>query len=390
MRKDIPTLLSYVILGALLFGAGYAWRSPSIETPAATAQQALPATGDAPPDTVRFEPGAPQLEFLRSESVLFLPEPLLEPLNGRIALDENYTARVSAPITGRVIRIEVQPGEEVQVGSALAWIDAPDYAAAVADVHKAQTDRKQKERAHQRAKELEDAGVIARKELESAETDLGQSGAELQRAQLRLRNLTAGASRVTEDGRFSLRAPIAGVVAERKVNPGAEVRPDTPDPLFVITDPTHVWVIIDLPERYLGKVKVGQPVAVEVDAYRGVDINGKVASIGEVLDPQTRRVPVRCVVYNPQRLLKPEMYARVTPLVEERRKLARVPNSALVNEGVYSFVFVEREPGVFQKRRVTLGLQGRDDSYVKSGLDEGERVVVSGALLLESELSSRQ
>jgi cobalt-zinc-cadmium efflux system membrane fusion protein len=388
MRKALPAVFSYTLIGALLFGAGYACRYLSVPL-TVPAPETRSVAADAAPDTVRFEKGAPQLEFVRSENVLFLPEPLLEPLNGRIALDENYTARVSAPIAGRVVRIDVQPGQEVQAGSALAWIDAPDYAAAVADVRKAQNDVKQKQRSYQRSKELEDAGVIARKELESAETDLGQAGAELQRAQLRLRNITAGASHVGEDGRLALKAPIAGVVAERKVNPGAEVRPDAPDPLFVINDPTHVWVIIDLPERYLGKVKVGQRVSVEVDAYRGVDIGGTVASIGEVLDPQTRRVPVRCVVNNPQRLLKPEMYARVTPLAEERAKLARIPNSALVSQGVYSFVFVETAPGVFQKRRVTLGLQGRDDSYVKSGLADGERVVATGALLLESELASR-
>jgi cobalt-zinc-cadmium efflux system membrane fusion protein len=174
------------------------------------------------------------------------------------------------------------------------------------------------------------------------------------------------------------------------VNPGAEVRPDAQTPLFVITDPSHVWVIIDLPERYLGKVRVGQVVSVEVDAYKGIDISGRIASIGQVLDPATRRVQVRCVVANEEQLLKPEMFARVAPLSEERQKLARIPNSALVSEGLYSFVFVESAPGVFEKRRVELGLQGRDESYVKTGLSAGEKVVAAGALLLQSELASRR
>ncbi|MGZ5118245.1 MAG: efflux RND transporter periplasmic adaptor subunit, partial [Burkholderiales bacterium] len=178
-------------------------------------------------------------------------------------------------------------------------------------------------------------------------------------------------------------------VADRQVNPGAEVRPDAQNPLFVITDPKRVWVMIDLPERYLGKVAVGQVVSVEVDAYKGIDLNGRIASIGQVLDPATRRVQVRCVVENQKQLLKPEMFARVTPLSEERQKRVRIPNSALVSEGLYSFVFVEKEPGVFEKRRIELGLQGRDESFVKSGLSEGERVVTGGALLLQSELTSR-
>jgi cobalt-zinc-cadmium efflux system membrane fusion protein len=128
-------------------------------------------------------------------------------------------------------------------------------------------------------------------------------------------------------------------------------------------------------------------VTIDVDAYPGGDFWGKVASIGEVLDPATRRVQVRCVVNNPSRQLKPEMFARVTPIEDARVKLPRIQNSALITQGLYSYVFVEKEPGVFEKREVTLGLQGRSESYVKQGLSDGERVVTTGALLLNSELA---
>jgi cobalt-zinc-cadmium efflux system membrane fusion protein len=379
--------LLLVVAGCLLFAAGYLWQRFSSGPAAPAVETSRPAESNQA--IVRFPPGAPQLQFLKVEQVVFLPEPLLEPLNGRVAYDENYTTRVSSPIAGRVVKIDVQPGDRVKAGAALAWIDAPDYAAAVSDVRKAENDVRQKSRALARAKELAEAGVIPQKDFEAADTDLRQAQADLQRAQLRLRNLTAGRSTLSDDARLPLRAPISGVIADRKINPGSEVRPDAPDPLFLITDPAHLWVIIDLPERYLGKVRVGQIVSIEVDVYKGIDISGRIASVGEVLDPATRRIQVRCVVDNSRGLLKPEMFARVTPLSEERRKLARIPNSALVSEGLYSFVFVQKEPGVFEKRQVTLGLQGRDESYVKSGLAEGERVVASGALLLESELSSR-
>jgi len=126
------------------------------------------------------------------------------------------------------------------------------------------------------------------------------------------------------------------------------------------------------------------------EAFFGIDISGRIASIGQVLDPATRRVQIRCVVANEEQLLKPEMFARVAPLSEERQKLARIPNSALVSEGLYSFVFVETAAGVFERRRVTLGLQGRDESYVRTGLSAGEKVVAAGALLLQSELASRR
>jgi cobalt-zinc-cadmium efflux system membrane fusion protein len=334
---------------------------------------------------LRFAPDSPQLSFIKVEGVQALPEPLLDPLNARVAYDENYTVRVSSPIAGRVTRILVQPGDRVTAGQTLLELDAPDFASAAADVAKSGADLQLKQKAYARTDELYKAEVVARKDFDSAESDLRQAEAEHNRARMRLRNLDP-VSRSGSIG-YALRATLAGVVAERNVNPGAEVRPDAPNPLFVITDPAHLWVMIDLPERYLGKIAVGQKVTIDVDAYPGGDFVGQVASIGEVLDPATRRVQVRCVVNNPERRLKPEMYARVTPINDERVKLPRMPNSALLTEGLYSFVFVEKEPGVFEKRRVTLGLQGRSESYVKQGLTEGERVVTVGALLLNSELA---
>lgn len=334
---------------------------------------------------LRYPPTAPQLNFLKIQQVESLPEPLLDPLNGRITYDENHTARVSTPITGRVVAIRAQPGDTVAAGQPLLEVDSPDYAQALADVNKTSADLRQKQTAYRRARELVDAEVIARKDYEAAQADLAQAEAEHNRAIARFNNLTQGKG--TRDQRFVLRAPISGIVSERKVNPGSEVRPDAQDPLFVITDPIHLWVIIDLPERLLGAVRTGQGVVVEVDAYPNERFAAKVASIGEVLDPATRRVQVRCVLDNPKRLLKPEMYARVTPLADGDTKLPRVPNSALITEGLYNFIFVEKEPGVFEKRRVTLGLQGRTESYVKQGLKEGERIVTVGPLLLNSELA---
>lgn len=373
------------LAAALAIGgiAGYAYyREPPPRDPAAAATS---ESQTAKPRELRYPEGAPQLSFLKTETVAAYPEPLLDPLNARIAYDENHTVRVSTPIAGRVLRIDAQPGDRVAAGQPLLEVDAPDYAQALADVNKAAAEANQKGAAYRRVKELVDAEVAARKELETADADLKQAEAERSRAQARLNNLTQGQARA--GSHLTIRSRIAGVVAERKVNPGAEVRPDMPDPLFVITDPAHLWVIIDLPERLLGSVRKGQKVTVEVDAYLKRSFPATVASIGEVVDPATRRIQVRCILDNPERLLKPEMYARVTPLADSQARLPRVPNSALITEGLYTYVFVETAPGVFRKRRVAPGLQGRNESYVKDGLKEGDRVVTSGALLLNAELA---
>jgi len=331
---------------------------------------------------LRYPPGAPQLAYLRIEPALALPVPLLEPLHGRIAYDDDVTARISSPIAGRVVKIGVQAGARVGRGQALLWLDAPDYAQALADLRKAQADTRQKHLAFERGKLLFEGEVLARKDLEAAESDLRQSEAETERAQARFRNLSPD----EHSGGFALRAPLGGIVTERQANPGSEVRPDAPAPLFVISDPARLWVIAELPEKDLGKVRAGQDLAVEVDAYPGRRFSAQVLALGDVLDPATRRVLVRCRIDNRERLLKPEMYARITPLAEGA-SLPRVPNTALVTEGLHSHVFVETEAGVLEKRRVTPAFRGHSESFISAGLKAGERVVTTGALLLNAELA---
>ncbi len=379
-RRLIFTTLALILIGGVSAGLYYQYAGRAVET---KPQAATPAQINA--RELRFPAGAPQLSFIKVEAVEALPEPLLDPLSARIAYDENHTVRVSSPIAGRVTRMLVQPGDRVAAGQTLLQIDSPEFAAAAADVAKSRADLQLKQKSYARAGELFQAEVIARKDLENAESDLRQAEAEHNRGKLRLRNLDPAMT--DTGGVYALRAPIAGIVAERNVNPGTEVRPDAQNPLFVITDPAHLWVIVDLPERNLAALRAGQEVYVEVDAYPNQQFPARVAAVGEVLDPATRRVQVRCVLQNPKRLLKPEMYARVTPLADTQSKLPRIPNSSLLTEGLYSFVFVEKEPGVFAKRLVSLGLQGRSTSYVKQGLAGGERVVTVGALLLNSELA---
>lgn len=332
---------------------------------------------------LHYPAGAPQLAYLHIEKAEASPVPSLEPLHGRIAYDDNVTARISSPIAGRVVKIGAQAGDKVVAGQPLLWLDSPDYAQARADLHKAEADMRLKQLAFGRASTLFENEVLARKDFEAAENDVHQSESEAERARARFHNLNPGAA--GKDG-FALRAPLAGVVTERQANPGSEVRPDAPAPLFVVTDPARLWAIVDLPEKDLGKVRAGQPVSVEVDAYPGERFPAKILAIGDVVDPATRRVVVRCQLSNDKRLLKPEMYARVTPSAEGA-PLPRVPNPALVTEGLHTYLFVETEPGVMEKRRVVLAFRGQEASYVKEGLAASERVVTVGALLLNAELA---
>lgn len=375
MNKKMAT----VLLGAGILTAGYLLKKP--QTPVSAP---VPASHKSA-DTLHFAANAPQLSFIRIQPVESFPEPLVEPLNARIAYDDNLTARVYTPVAGRVVKILAEIGQRVEKGEGILVLDAPDYAQAVADDSKAEADRVHKREVYERAKLLFAAQGLAQKDLEQAEADWQQAEAEAVRAKSRLNNMNGNPGR--HPGQYVLVAPHAGVVSERQVSSGSEVRPDAQNPLFVITDPSHVWVQVDLPEQQISKVHEGQAVLAQVDAYPNASFLGKITVIAGALDPVTRRMQVRCEIDNPLLKLKPEMYARISPIADEHERFPRIPNTAIVTQGLYSFVFIEKSPGELQRRKVVLGLQGHEDSFVKEGLAEGERVVTAGALLLNAELS---
>ncbi len=374
------TLLTLLLTTSITLSTAQATEKIAVVNKTAVNKVAVKKTAS---DEVVFAANSPQLANLKIEPVIEITASTTSPLNGKITFDENYTSRISSPILGRALSIKAQIGDKVKAGQVLMTIDSPELGSALADARKAYADLQLKNKAFERNSLLLEGGVIARKDLETSQSDLAQAVAEEQRANARLKNL--GAQRNADES-FMLRAPIAGVVVDRQVNPSSEVRPDAPAPLFIITNPEHLWASIDLPERDLTKVVPGQKLAIQVDAYPDEIFSGNIDSIGVMVDPATRRINVRCTVQSRGKL-KPEMYAQISPLNTQNIKVIRLANTALITEGLYSYVFVEVSPNHFKKRRVSLNSQEREFATVKTGLSVGERVITSGAFLLNSELA---
>lgn len=336
---------------------------------------------------LKYPADSARLASLNIEPVSLHARPTGEPLNGRVVYDEDRTSRVNSPLAGRVVKIFHRVGDPVAKNDPLLELDSPELGSAEAEASKADADLVIARAGYQRAQMLYEGHVLAKKDLEQAEGDFHKAEAEVQRTKLRLRNLGIGARSNEED--LSLRTAVDGVVTERHVNPGMEVRPDLPDPLFVVSDPTHVWIYIDLLEKDLSRVTQGQQVEILSDAYPNRPLRGEVRHIGDVMDPNTHRLTATLAVDNPKKLLKPGMYVRVSLLAGEGKPSVVLPNSALITEGQHTYVFVETKPGELHKRMVTVAMQGREQSVVESGLREGERVVTRGALLLNADLQSK-
>ena len=337
-------------------------------------------------NTIEFAAGSPQLAALVTAEAKPRGEAVTR-LNGRIVWDEDRTVRVFPPLAGRVINIAAKLGDTVRPGQALAVLSAPELGQAQADARKAEQDRALAQKSLARIQELNQAGVAPAKDLQAAQAELARTESEVARTMARLASYGAHASAV--DQQFSLRTPIGGVVVERNLNPGQELRPDQPPERapFVVSDPTHLWFVLDVAEADVGILKLGQQIALRSPLLGDEVVTGRVTHIADSVDPQSRTVKVRGSVENKDRRLKAEMF-----ITAEARSGAApglvVPAKAVYLRGDRNFVFVETAPGAFTRRPVTLGTAFNGSQVILQGIKPEDKVVVDGALLLQRILAT--
>jgi cobalt-zinc-cadmium efflux system membrane fusion protein len=336
-----------------------------------------------PKDEVLLSPTSPKRGYIKEAVVELARRPLMEQVTGALAYDETRTVRVASPIAGRVIGGIAALGAKLQAGDPLATLDSPELGQAQADYVRAQADQKLAERTFQRQKDLFEHGVAPRKDFEQAQDEATRARSETERARLKLLNL--GVKGEGTDNRFTLHAPIAGEVTERNINPGMEVRPDLAAPLFVLSDLGRLWVLMDVFEKDIGLIHVGQQTLVKVQAYPGREFPATVDYISRVVDENTRTVKVRCVLPNPDKKLLPAMYASVEVQSDPGDRGIVIPLNSLFTEGESDWVFVAIDNDHYQKRPVTVGLRLKNKAVISEGLKPGDRLVVSGALLLRTE-----
>ncbi|RZT36748.1 efflux RND transporter periplasmic adaptor subunit [Cupriavidus agavae] len=304
---------------------------------------------------------------------------------GRLVWNEDRTVRMASPFAGRVMEILVQPGASVKAGQPLAMLTSPDYGLAQADARKAAADSAVAAKSLARQRELYDAGIIAQKDFEQAQADSARAAADTQRTQAALRMYGAGGGDAVNQ-RFALRSPIDGLVVERNINPGMEVRPDQQPnaPLFLITDPTTLWAQLDAAEADLGLFKPGIDVELHSAAYPGEAFKGTVVKIADYVDPASRSVKVRLSVPNADRRLKAEMYVTAKVQAASFQGIS-VPSKAvfLADNKNYVFVRTSAAPIVFERREVRLGVTLPGTTEVVSGLSAGDVVITDGNLYLQ-------
>ncbi len=311
---------------------------------------------------------------------------------GKVQFNEERLVRITAPVTGRVLEVLARPGDVVEPGRRLLVLDSPDLGQAKADYAKGVADAARSAQALQLARDLFEVKAIAQKEVRDAENDYHKAQAERERAAARLRTLGVSdaqlpsiAARADSSTAVTVTTPRAGIVVERNVSPGQVVaygQSDTPLNLFVVADLSTMWVVADVYEPDVPRVRLGQPVSVNPACCPGERYEGTVASIADAIDKDSRTLKVRAVVPNRGRVLKAEMFVRVTIEMGSARVLA-LPQSAVQRRDGGAFVLVEAGPGRYESRPIQPGAEFDGLVEIQGGVTSADRVVATGGILLK-------
>ncbi|MEO6418846.1 MAG: efflux RND transporter periplasmic adaptor subunit [Polyangiaceae bacterium] len=336
-------------------------------------------------DSIKVDPD--KLKFIKTEVLQESDAAATVALTGRVAFDEDHTQRVSSPLDGRATSLLVKPGDKVKVGQSLIELASSQVAQFQSDTQKAVQDADIAQRTVDRARKLRNDGAVSDKEMAQAEADLSKAKSEVARTSAQIGSLGISAS--NPGAGAALHARVAGTVVERNVLVGQEVRADAPLPLLTISNLDVVWVLADVYEQDLGLVKPGATVAVHVAAYPGEAFVGTIGHLGDVVDPNSRTVKLRCVVPNPDNRLKPEMFAKVELTETNGKKVLVVPSRAVLNDSEHSRVVLSTGENVFAMRVVQVGPEVDGKVRVLDGLKPGDRVVTEGAIFLKNELDNK-
>jgi cobalt-zinc-cadmium efflux system membrane fusion protein len=356
-----------------------------------------------------YRPSDSEWATLRIETVEQRPFRTERATEGKIAVDEDRSTPIFSPYAGRVTKLLARPGDSVVAGQPLFTIEATDmvqaqndFIAAISGLNKARSQLNLAQIVERRNKDLYEGKAVALKEwqqsqndLTAAQNDLRSAESALEAARNRLRILGRSDAEITDfqnTGRISaetpIYAPIAGTIVQRKVGPGQYVNAGASDPVFVIGDLSTVWLVAFVRETDAAFVQVGQEVGFTVLAYPDRTFTAKINYVAAGLDPATRRLLVRATIDNPDRLLKPEMYANVSIVTAHDLAGVAVPREALIYEGSAVRVWVAHDDKTIELREIKTGLTNGTMIQVVEGLRAGERVVTKGSLFIDRAASA--
>jgi membrane fusion protein, heavy metal efflux system len=307
-------------------------------------------------------------------------------LTGAVAYNSFRTTPVITQVSGPVSRVVVVPGQEVHQGEPMLYVASPDYSQLRTNYVKAKAAYALAQKASVRAQDLYEHHAIAQQNLEQAQAAEVQASGDLVAAQatLKVMGVTDPDALIQGPNSFEvpLKAPVGGLVVEQDVSAGQLIQPGTTQ-CFMISDISTVWVVVNVYQKDLPYVRVGDQVTIQTDTYPGV-FRGRISYVAASLDPSTRTLQARVETNNPGDKLKKDMYVVATVNAGPIRNAIALPDAAVLRDTENQpFVYAAASSNQFGRRSVTLGESLNGKTEITSGLRTGDRVIGDGSLFLQ-------
>ena len=396
-----------MVLGGFLYSR-FAGTSPSPPpSNAAASGSDQPAGADAPSDFVQIGPESQKDVGIAVEAAAVRSLPASLSATGIVSEDPARVAHIRTLARGLIEKIYARLGDRVSAGDPLVEYDnielglsIGDYQSAQADLRRSRTDLEVKIRILERSREMLKVGAVAQSTHDLREAEVKDSEAKVAGARATVSKIAEQIRRfgwsdqdlakllseeLTPGHRVShsiLKAPFAGVVTSHHAVESEVVEQGTD--LLAITDISSLWVLADVYEQDLARIRTGQPVQVQVSSYPEKSFAGRVAYIADVIDPKSRTAKVRCLVGNESGLLKLEMFATVEIPVGQTSPILAVASSSIQQIDGKPVVFVRHSEAEFQRREVQTGIESHGYTEIRSGLKPGELVVSRGSFVVKT------
>ena len=307
-------------------------------------------------------------------------------LTGAVAYNSFHTTPVITQVSGPVSRVVVVPGQKVSQGQPMLYVSSPDYSQLRTNFLKARDAYALAQKANARAQDLYQHQAIAEQLVEQAQSAETQASGDLASAQaaLKVMGITDPDALVNAPPSFEVpvKAPISGLVVEQDVSAGQLIQPGTTQ-CFMISDVSSVWVLVNVYQKDLPYVRVGDTVSIQTDTYPEA-FHGRIAYVAASLDPATRTLQARIDTGNPGEKLKKDMYVVATVNAGTIRNAIALPDAAVLRDNENQpFVYAAASANQFGRRSVTLGESLDGKTEITSGLKAGDQVIGNGSLFLQ-------
>ncbi|HEY4799210.1 MAG TPA: efflux RND transporter periplasmic adaptor subunit [Bacteroidia bacterium] len=313
-------------------------------------------------------------------------------LSGKITADEEKQVKVFPLAGGHVAEVKASLGDYVEAGQVLVVIHSADLAGYQSEFTAAQSDLAIAKKNLDVAEDMYKNGLSSEVEHITAQKEYQKALSQFNKVSevLRIYGSSGKDGDAGGNSGYLIKAPISGFIVEKNVNTGQEVRPDDATNLFTISDLKDVWAVANVYESDIAKVQLNYDADVTTMSYGDKNFSGKVNKISSILNPDTKVLNVKIKLQNPDNLLKPGLFARITIRYPEDKKMLSIPPSSVIFDDNKNYVVKYKGKCDVAMQQVTVLKSSNNRSYIQNeNIALNDVVVSKGGLFVFTALKKR-